>query len=159
MSTSLRQPWRRVRTFVVVHTRGRQRLYSGYVLFVQVQWRTNCCVMVSPHLSLRVFVMRIPDTVSLYSSVVERQSCKLKVLGSIPSGGFCTSSSLGEHLLPCFTSLGSSLRSLCLRSTLVVPKVVPSVRQGRKVHGCVCVWVSVGECGCGCECGYACASV
>ena len=26
--------------------------------------------------------------VSLYSSVVERQSCKLKVLGSIPSGGF-----------------------------------------------------------------------
>lgn len=24
---------------------------------------------------------------SLYSSVVERQSCKLKVLGSIPSGG------------------------------------------------------------------------
>ena len=24
----------------------------------------------------------------LYSSVVERQSCKLKVLGSIPSGGF-----------------------------------------------------------------------
>ena len=26
---------------------------------------------------------------SLYSSVVERQSCKLKVLGSIPSGGSC----------------------------------------------------------------------
>ena len=26
---------------------------------------------------------------SLYSSVVERQSCKLKVLGSIPSGGWC----------------------------------------------------------------------
>ena len=25
-------------------------------------------------------------TTSLYSSVVERQSCKLKVLGSIPSG-------------------------------------------------------------------------
>ena len=25
---------------------------------------------------------------SLYSSVAERQSCKLKVLGSIPSGGF-----------------------------------------------------------------------
>ena len=25
----------------------------------------------------------------LYSSVVERQSCKLKVLGSIPSGGYC----------------------------------------------------------------------
>ena len=24
----------------------------------------------------------------LYSSVAERQSCKLKVLGSIPSGGF-----------------------------------------------------------------------
>ena len=28
---------------------------------------------------------------SLYSSVVERQSCKLKVLGSIPSGGFLPS--------------------------------------------------------------------
>ena len=27
------------------------------------------------------------DINSLYSSVVERQSCKLKVLGSIPSGG------------------------------------------------------------------------
>ena len=27
----------------------------------------------------------------LYSSVVERQSCKLKVLGSIPSGGFMPS--------------------------------------------------------------------
>ena len=26
--------------------------------------------------------------ICLYSSVVERQSCKLKVLGSIPSGGF-----------------------------------------------------------------------
>ena len=25
----------------------------------------------------------------LYSSVVERQSCKLKVMGSIPSGGCC----------------------------------------------------------------------
>jgi hypothetical protein len=33
-----------------------------------------------------VFVFQ--DVVSLYSSVVERQSCKLKVLGSIPSGGF-----------------------------------------------------------------------
>ena len=29
------------------------------------------------------------DRHRLYSSVVERQSCKLKVLGSIPSGGFC----------------------------------------------------------------------
>ena len=28
----------------------------------------------------------------LYSSVVERQSCKLKVLGSIPSGGSFASS-------------------------------------------------------------------
>ena len=28
-----------------------------------------------------------PAHKSLYSSVVERQSCKLKVLGSIPSGG------------------------------------------------------------------------
>ena len=36
-----------------------------------------------------IFVMQ--DVVSLYSSVVERQSCKLKVLGSIPSGGFLSS--------------------------------------------------------------------
>ena len=35
--------------------------------------------------------MRMHEHLSLYSSVVERQSCKLKVLGSIPSGGFeCT---------------------------------------------------------------------
>ena len=32
-----------------------------------------------------------PFCKSLYSSVVERQSCKLKVLGSIPSGGSCAS--------------------------------------------------------------------
>ena len=32
---------------------------------------------------------------SLYSSVVERQCCKLKVLGSIPSGGLCQMSSVG----------------------------------------------------------------
>ena len=42
----------------------------------------------APRLSLvqdtgRLFLGR-----RLYSSVVERQSCKLKVLGSIPSGGF-----------------------------------------------------------------------
>ena len=36
-----------------------------------------------------IFVLQ--DVVSLYSSVVERQSCKLKVLGSIPSGGFLPS--------------------------------------------------------------------
>ena len=30
----------------------------------------------------------ILQLLSLYSSVAERQSCKLKVLGSIPSGGF-----------------------------------------------------------------------
>ena len=32
------------------------------------------------------------DVCGLYSSVAERQSCKLKVLGSIPSGGFVPSS-------------------------------------------------------------------
>lgn len=32
----------------------------------------------------------------LYSSVVERQSCKLKVLGSIPSGGFLGKSSMAS---------------------------------------------------------------
>ena len=30
--------------------------------------------------------------ISLYSSVVERQSCKLKVLGSLPSGGWAFAS-------------------------------------------------------------------
>ena len=36
----------------------------------------------------------------LYSSVVERQSCKLKVLGSIPSGGYLlgkTATTANEH--------------------------------------------------------------
>lgn len=32
--------------------------------------------------------LRVRGDMRLYSSVVERQSCKLKVLGSIPSGGF-----------------------------------------------------------------------
>ena len=53
----------------------------------QHEWN-NCCV--------RRFGFVIPSLRSaapmccrgLYSSVVERQSCKLKVLGSIPSGGF-----------------------------------------------------------------------
>jgi hypothetical protein len=36
------------------------------------------------------------NTTCLYSSVVERQSCKLKVLGSIPSGG-CYELASGMH--------------------------------------------------------------
>ena len=39
---------------------------------------------------------------SLYSSVAERQSCKLKVLGSIPSGGCCEAGLL--HGYSCFMS-------------------------------------------------------
>ena len=35
---------------------------------------------------------------SLYSSAAERQSCKLKVLGSIPSGGFATLSVDRTHV-------------------------------------------------------------
>jgi hypothetical protein len=37
-----------------------------------------------------------PNSTCLYSSVVERQSCKLKVLGSIPSGG-CYEVTYGMH--------------------------------------------------------------
>ena len=40
----------------------------------------------------------IQDVISLYSSVVERQSCKLKVLGSIPSGGFFLSFMTSFHV-------------------------------------------------------------
>ena len=36
-------------------------------------------------------------TSCLYSSVAERQSCKLKALGSIPSGGLITVQSSGRH--------------------------------------------------------------
>ena len=54
----------------------------------------------------RVFVFQ--DVVSLYSSVVERQSCKLKVLGSIPSGGF----------LPSFIHVGLHIISPCCMSSV-----------------------------------------
>ena len=37
--------------------------------------------------SVRPELKRTPRDACLYSSVAERQSCKLKVLGSIPSGG------------------------------------------------------------------------
>ncbi len=41
------------------------------------------------------------SSTSLYSSVAERQSCKLKVLGSIPSGGFFVyGRTLQRHQLP-----------------------------------------------------------
>ena len=50
-----------------------------------------------------VAVLRAPrrNRSGLYSSVVERQSCKLKVLGSIPSGGF---SGLGRQGDPSYVS-------------------------------------------------------
>ena len=37
--------------------------------------------------AVAVWTMVMHFTQGLYSSVAERQSCKLKVLGSIPSGG------------------------------------------------------------------------
>ena len=45
---------------------------------------------------------------SLYSSVVERQSCKLKVLGSIPSGGLCFASGHGDEPKTIREGAGSS---------------------------------------------------
>ena len=49
----------------------------------------------------------------LYSSVAERQSCKLKVLGSIPSGGFSTwdlcARGANAHCLDCNALAGVSL--------------------------------------------------
>ena len=52
---------------------------------------------------------------SLYSSVVERQSCKLKILGSIPSGGFDArfecDRARGLVLLEWITDRGTSSRS------------------------------------------------
>ena len=60
-------------------------------------------------------VFRLLDTtlckknaLSLYSSVVERQSCKLKVLGSIPSGGLFPAS-----LQFCAAVSNAFLPSLC----------------------------------------------
>ena len=53
-----------------------------------------------------IFVLQ--DVVSLYSSVVERQSCKLKVLGSIPSGGF----------LPSFNYVCLHVMSSCCMSSV-----------------------------------------
>ena len=41
----------------------------------------------SPYRAFLYFFSNFSHISSLYSSVVERQSCKLKVLGSIPSGG------------------------------------------------------------------------
>ena len=48
---------------------------------------------------------------SLYSSVAERQSCKLKVLGSIPSGGFAGAADSTPHnmLHVCQTSLSANV--------------------------------------------------
>ena len=62
----------------------------------------------------------------LYSSVVERQSCKLKVLGSIPSGGSLISScnSIGHELddLPSF-----SIREIQITSPAVWSSVLQVV--------------------------------
>lgn len=44
-------------------------------------------------------ILQQDAALSLYSSVVERQSCKLKVLGSIPSGGlFLASARFGNFV-------------------------------------------------------------
>ena len=49
----------------------------------------------------------------LYSSVVERQSCKLKVLGSIPSGGCCAPAPCISKRWNCDTS--TTLAKRCAR--------------------------------------------
>ena len=54
----------------------------------------------------------------LYSSVVERQSCKLKVLGSIPSGGYLLgkiASTANEHTV-CSGTIAKQLRFTCQTS-------------------------------------------
>ena len=45
------------------------------------------------------FCLQLVLPTCLYSSVVERQSCKLKVLGSIPSGGYVLSCVTGLLLV------------------------------------------------------------
>ena len=55
----------------------------------------------------------------LYSSVVERQSCKLKVLGSSPSGGYRHVSDIGNRLLECIAErqFARVAKGVDLRST------------------------------------------
>ena len=93
-----------------------------------------------------IFVLQ--DVVSLYSSVVERQSCKLKVLGSIPSGGFlpsfnyvclhvisshCMSSVHGSGVFVC----GGFERGLLLAMTFFENLIPPPTSQSSIfVHNC-----------------------
>ena len=72
---------------------------------------------------------------SLYSSVVERQSCKLKVLGSIPNGGSLipSSSSIGHELddLPSFSIEESQITCAAIWSSAlqVVDRFLSSCRE------------------------------
>ena len=65
---------------------------------------------------------RIAGCRCLYSSVAERQSCKLKVLGSIPSGGL-------SALLACAVQTLSAAGSRCYRALCGSVKGPPG-------HGC-----------------------
>jgi hypothetical protein len=47
--------------------------------------------------------------IGLYSSVAERQSCKLKVLGSIPSGGF-----FAQLLVVCLSMASGLKRNIAM---------------------------------------------
>ena len=58
--------------------------------FMQSDWASSICKIRSEVLSIVKSGSGIRT--GLYSSVAERQSCKLKVLGSIPSGGFIAKS-------------------------------------------------------------------
>jgi hypothetical protein len=99
----------------------------------------NCAWVRTPQLAIsdvllywRLWRRSVVQAERLYSSVVERQSCKLKVLGSIPSGGLHSGGSLMSVLGLSSPSLFSVLRSVlgrccvhrCLRLSVVRACVV-----------------------------------
>ena len=56
--------------------------FKAWCHLIERQWHSHA---ISQSHSILLLILNCE---CLYSSVVERQSCKLKVLGSIPSGGF-----------------------------------------------------------------------
>ena len=71
----------------------------------------------------------------LYSSVVERQSCKLKVLGSIPSGGFFRTSAFHKAMCGDVCPVAAAQDSLAERSKAVAQGAIPQGR-GFEPHSC-----------------------
>ena len=68
-----------------------------------------------------------PQQHGLYSSVAERQSCKLKVLGSIPSGGYYPASTPARQ---------AAERFLCARARRDIPQT--SQRRSVAADACLC---------------------